>query len=44
MTQNSRMEKSEEDIHLIFSALKQLLNPPQEPRIRIGFRRPGEEE
>lgn len=31
------------DIQMIFSALKQLLNPPQEPRPRIGFKRNGEE-
>jgi phage regulator Rha-like protein len=34
----------DENIQLIFEALKELLNPPQEPRPRIGFRRPGEEE
>jgi hypothetical protein len=33
-----------EDIQLIFEYLKQLLNPPQEPRPRIGFRRRGEED
>jgi hypothetical protein len=33
-----------DDIQMIFTALKELLNPPQEPRPRIGFRRPGEEE
>ena len=33
-----------EDIQVIFAALKELLNPPQEPRPRVGFRRPGEEE
>ena len=32
----------DEDIQLIFEYLKQLLNPPQEPRPRIGFRRAGE--
>ena len=32
-----------EDIHLIFQYLKQLLNPPQPPRRKIGFRRKGEE-
>ena len=26
------------DIQMIFEALKQLLNPPQEPRKRIGFK------
>lgn len=44
MKQDARIGKSEEDIQLIFTALKQLLNPPQEPRSRIGFRRQGEEE
>ncbi len=34
----------DEDIQLIFKYLKQLLNPPQEPRTRIGFRRSGEVE
>jgi len=29
------------DIRLIFDALKQLLNPPQEPRKRIGFKPDG---
>ena len=32
------------DIQMIFQALKQLLNPPKEPRRRIGFRRGDEEE
>jgi len=32
------------NIQIVFEHLKQLLNPPQEPRPRIGFRRPGEEE
>jgi hypothetical protein len=30
------------DIQMIFTALKQLLNPPPEPRPRIGFRRKDE--
>jgi len=37
-----RLEKKaanqDEDIQLIFEALKKLLNPPQEPRQRIGFK------
>jgi len=33
----------DEDIQVIFKYLKQLLNPPQEPRPRIGFRRAGEQ-
>lgn len=32
------------DIKMIFDALKQLLNPPQEPRPKIGFRRKNEQE
>ena len=28
----------DENIQMIFEALKQLLNPPQEPRSRIGFK------
>lgn len=36
VTQNS------EDIQMIFTALKQLLNPTQQPRERIGFRRSDE--
>jgi hypothetical protein len=34
----------DEDIKLIFTALKKLLNPPQEPRPRIGFKRKDEQE
>jgi hypothetical protein len=33
----------DEDIELIFQYLKQLLNPPQSPRRKIGFRRKDEE-
>ena len=32
------INKQGEDVQMIFQALKQLLNPPQEPRPRIGFR------
>jgi len=39
-----KLGQHDEDIQLIFDYLKQLLNPPQEHRSRIGFRRPGEEE
>ncbi|TRZ73096.1 MAG: ORF6N domain-containing protein [Bacteroidetes bacterium] len=35
--------KNSEDIQLIFKALKQLLNPPLEPRRQIGFKRNQEE-
>ena len=34
----------DEDIILIFGYLKQLLNPPQLPRRKIGFKRKDEEE
>lgn len=41
-----QMEKqvvqNSEDIQVVFAALKELLDPPQEPRLRIGFRRQGE--
>ena len=37
--------QNSEDIQMIFAALKELLNPPQEPpRPRIGFRRADEED
>lgn len=43
-----QMEKKitghDENIQRIFGALKQLLNPPREPRRRIGFRRNGEDD
>jgi len=42
--QDGRMKKHEEDIQKIFGALKELLNPPQEPRPRMGFRRAEEKE
>jgi hypothetical protein len=35
--QDGKMKKFDEDIRIIFTALKQLLNPPQPPRRRIGF-------
>lgn len=38
MKQDGKMKKYEEDIQVIFKALKQLLNPPQLPRERIGFK------
>ena len=34
----------DENIQMIFNALKQLLNQPPEPRRRIGFRRKGEDD
>ena len=36
--QGNRTVKNEEDIEMIFAALKQLLNPPNPPREPIGFK------
>ena len=33
-----RLTSHDEDIRLIFEVLKQLVNPPQQPRQRIGFK------
>jgi hypothetical protein len=44
LKQDARMNTHEDDIQMIFEALKELLNPPIEPRPRIGFRRQGEED
>lgn len=33
-----KLTSHDEDIALIFEYLKQLLNPPQTPRRRIGFK------
>jgi len=38
------MNKHEEDIQVIFDALKELLNPPQEPRPCVGFQRKDEQD
>jgi hypothetical protein len=40
----SKVTGHDEDIQLIFGYLKQLLNPPQEPRPRVGFRRKDEQD
>ena len=48
LLQLQKIEKNltghDEDIQLIFQYLKQLLNPPQPPRRKIGFRRKDEKE
>jgi hypothetical protein len=36
--QDGKMKKYDEDIQIIFKALKQLINPRQQPRPRIGFK------
>lgn len=38
LKQDEKTNKHEEEIQLIFNALKQLLNPPQEPREPVGFK------
>ena len=38
----NQVAQNSEDIRTIFAALKELLNPPAEPRPRIGFRRADE--
>jgi hypothetical protein len=40
----SQVMQNNDDIKLIFGALKQLLNPPAEPRPRVGFRRKSEQD
>ena len=39
-----KLSGHDEDIQLIFKYLKQLLNPPQPPGRKIGFRRKGEDD
>ena len=39
----TKLTGHDEDIQLIFKYLKQLLNPPQKPRQKIGFKRSNEE-
>jgi len=39
-----KVTNHDENIQMIFEALKQLLNPPQEPKRRIGFRRSTEKD
>jgi hypothetical protein len=44
LKQDGRMSKHEGDIKVIFELLKELINPPLEPRPRIGFRRKDEKD
>lgn len=44
INQGGKLQKHDRDIRLIFEYLKQLLNPPQEPRPRVGFRRKDEQD
>jgi phage regulator Rha-like protein len=43
LKQDDHLKKHQEEIQLIFDALKQLLNPPNPPRKRIGFKTSNEE-
>jgi hypothetical protein len=40
----SKVTGHDENIQLIFGYLKELLNPPQQPRPRVGFRRANEKD
>ncbi len=42
--QGGKLQKHDRDIRIIFEYLKQLLNPPHEPRPRVGFRRKDEQD
>ena len=42
--QGGKLQKHDQDIRLIFEYLRQLLNPPPEPRPRVGFRRKDEQD
>lgn len=39
----SRLHKHDKDIHILFSAIKQLMEPVNPPRKRIGYKRMDEE-
>ena len=39
-----KVDGHDENIQVIFAYLKQLLNPPREPRSRVGFRRKDEQD
>jgi len=38
LQQSAKTDQHEEEIQVIFKALKQLLNPPQEPREPVGYK------
>jgi hypothetical protein len=44
LQQDTRMNKYEDDIQMIFEALRELINPPVKPRPRVGFRRKDEQD
>jgi hypothetical protein len=43
LKQNEKLNKHEDEIQIIFDALKQLINPPLVGRKRIGFKNSDEE-
>ena len=43
LKQDSRFNKHEKEMQIIFTALKELLNPKTEPMCKIGFKLPKEE-
>jgi phage regulator Rha-like protein len=42
--QGGKLQKHDQDIRLVFKYLKQLLDPPQQPRPHVGFRRKDEQD
>jgi len=44
LKQDQHVKKHEDEIQVIFEALKQLLEPQQEPRKKVGYRRKDEKE
>lgn len=44
LAHDKHYKKHEDEIQLIFDALKQLLDTPQQPRKRVGYRQKGEGE
>ena len=44
LDQDTYYKKHEEEIQLIFNALKELLDPPRSARKRVGYRRKAEDE
>jgi len=44
LTHKDILVKHEQEIQVIFETLKELINPPQESRPRIGFRRKDEQD
>ena len=43
LKQGTKLDKHDREMEVVFKALKGLLNPPTEPRQKIGFKRNDEE-